>query len=100
MDKGAGAVGKHIGFREGEALMERYVTAVDDVADDSPVDRLWVAYGAVLESCTFPNGIEIGALGARQHHHSIFRPRDAADFLWDRHNKIMVSLELILYYLY
>ena len=66
--------------------MERYVTAVDDMADDSTVDRLRVASGAVLEARTLPNCIEIGALGAGQHYHGIFRPRDATDFLWDCHN--------------
>ena len=58
MDKGAGAVGKHIGRREGEPLMERHVTAVDDVTDDSAIDRLRVASGAVLEARTLPNSIE------------------------------------------
>ena len=86
MDECAGAVGKHIGRREGEVIMEQYVTAVDDVADDSAVDRLRVAFGAVLESCTLSNCIEIRALGAGLHYHSIFRPCDTADFLWDCHN--------------
>ena len=86
MDEGAGAVGKHIGRREREVIMERYVTAVDNMTDDSAVDRLRVTFGAVLESCTLPNCIEICTLGAGLHYHSIFRPRDTADFLWDRHN--------------
>ena len=86
MDKGASAVGKHIGHREGETFMERHVTTVDDVTDDSAIDRLRVASGTVLEARTLPNSIALGALGAGQHYHSIFRPRDAADFLWDGHN--------------
>ena len=43
--------------------MERYVTAVDNMTDDSAVDRLRVTFGAVLESCTLPNCIEICPLG-------------------------------------
>ena len=86
MDEGAGAVGKHIGRREGEVIMERYVTAVDNVADDSAVNRLRVTFGTVLKSCTLPNCIEIRALGAGLHYHSIFRPCDTADSLRDCHN--------------